>query len=421
MLNIYKVNNSKFKSIYLSINYSMPVNTKDIASNAVLSSIISKSSNKYKTQQEIEEYLSSLYGASFDTNVELYGDVYNIEFRVEFVNKKFLPSNEDVLQDILSFLNNIIYNPIFENVKLDLDFLEREKSFILDKIKARKDDKIRYAISRTEEIMCMGEPMSASVYGFENDVKSVTSEDIYNRYVDVIEKSCITVAISGNLEGYNNIDSVIKDVFGDKLSSNLDYEKLVADTRNYNQDFKEIQEIEEKQDTNQSVITFGLRVKDATPKDYYILNVYNAVLGSTPSSKLFQIFREKESLAYTVRSKFYRFKNILLIFAGIEKKNYEKSKRVVFNILEDMKDLNITDEEFYASKQSLISDILEWNDSKVALSKMHISNLIATKKDNITLEEMVNMIKIINKEDLRDIASKIVVEKIYLLGGEADA
>jgi predicted Zn-dependent peptidase len=91
------------------------------------------------------------------------------------------------------------------------------------------------------------------------------------------------------------------------------------------------------------------------------------------------------------------------------------------DILENIKNLNITDEEFNASKQSLISDILEWNDSKFALSKMHISNLIATKKDDITLEEMVDKIKSITKEDLRDIARKIVVEKIYLLGGESDA
>jgi predicted Zn-dependent peptidase len=399
----------------------MPVSAKEIASNSVLSAIISKSSNLYKNQQEIQEYLSSLYGANFDTNVELYGDVYNIEFMIEFINKKFLPDNEDVLKDLLKFLNDIIYNPIFKENHLDSDFLEREKSFILDKIKARKDDKIRYAISKTEEIMCEGEPMSASIYGFENDVKNVKSEDIYRRYIEVIEKSCIIVSICGNLEGYENINDDIEEIFGYKLNSKLDYENLVVDTRNNEKKIENIKEIIEKQDTNQSVITFGLRVKNATPNDYYILNLYNAVLGSTPSSKLFQIFREKESLAYTVRSRFYRFKNIILIFAGIEKKNYDKSKEVVMDILENIKNLNITDEEFNASKQSLISDILEWNDSKFALSKMHISNLIATKKDDITLEEMVDKIKSITKEDLRDIARKIVVEKIYLLGGESDA
>ena len=52
---------------------------KMISENSVLSSILSKSTNKYKTQEEIEKYLASLYGANFNVNVEKYGDIENVE------------------------------------------------------------------------------------------------------------------------------------------------------------------------------------------------------------------------------------------------------------------------------------------------------------------------------------------------------
>ena len=136
---------------------------------------------------------------------------------------------------------------------------------------------------------------------------------------------------------------------------------------------------------------------------------------------MFQNFREKESLAYTVRSRYYRFKDIIIIYAGIQKENYEKAKLVLENEINKIKDGEISDEEFEASKKSIISDLKEWNDSKIALSKMFISNLFSLKNDSLTLEQMVDKFEKVTKQDIIDMASKITIEKIYFLGGENNA
>ena len=41
-------------------------------------------------------YLYKLYGAIFDVNVQKIGDLYSVEFRIEFVNKKYLPKIKKV-------------------------------------------------------------------------------------------------------------------------------------------------------------------------------------------------------------------------------------------------------------------------------------------------------------------------------------
>ena len=107
-MRIYKINNSKFKSIYISYNFTMEVKDRSIFSNnAVLGALMAKTSQKYKTQKDIEKYLNSLYGASYDVNVEKYGDLYNLEFKIEYINKAFLPNNEELVDDILSFLKEM--------------------------------------------------------------------------------------------------------------------------------------------------------------------------------------------------------------------------------------------------------------------------------------------------------------------------
>lgn len=417
MNNIYKINSEKFKSIYFSINFTMPVNKRQISENALLSAVLGKSNKKFKTQKEIQMYLYSLYGANFDIGIEKFGDLYNIEFRGECINKKYLPNNTDVVNEVLEFLYDAIYNPNVLNGAFDEEVVEREKDFILNKIREVKDDKLRYGIRKMEELMCKDEPFSTYVYGDEEDIYKITSSDLYKRYNEVISNFCITFIISGNLLGYEDIEEKVNNIFNNKLVSKLNYKDLI-----YNQKLNHNQEVvEESQQTTQSVLSYGLRINNSNSNDFYKLSVYNALLGGTPSSKLFQNFREKESLAYTVRSRYYRFKDIIIIYAGIQKENYEKAKLVLENEINKIKDGEISDEEFEASKKSIISDLKEWNDSKIALSKMFISNLFSLKNDSLTLEQMVDKFEKVTKQDIIDIASKITIEKIYFLGGENNA
>ena len=414
-MNIYKVNNNKFKSIYISYNFTQEVNdTKIFSSYAVLASLMAKSSKSYPTQKDIEKYLNSLYGANFDVNIEKLGDLYNLEFRIEFVNKKFIPSKEELLEKILLFLKEMIYNP----AQWTQDVFKREKDFILQRINERKDEKLEYGIQRAEELLCKDEPFGTYLYGEEDVVKNLSLKDIKDAYSTLINDS-ITVIVSGNLDGYDSIDSEIEKIFKqyDK-NFNTNIENLKYNIkRQENYKYEEVKEI---QDTTQSVLSLGLRIKECTPKDFYVLNVYNAILGTTPSSKLFQNVREKESLAYTVRSRYYRFKDIIVIYAGINKENYKKALDVIKIQLEDMKNGNITDIEFKSARDSLLADLIEWKDSKVAMAKMKLSNLIAFKDADISIDQMREEIKNVKIEDVINISKKIEVEKVFLLGGEID-
>lgn len=414
-MNIYKVNNNKFKSIYISYNFTQEVNdTKIFSSYAVLASLMAKSSKSYPTQKDIEKYLNSLYGANFDVNIEKLGDLYNLEFRIEFVNKKFIPSKEELLEKILLFLKEMIYNP----AQWTQDVFKREKDFILQRINERKDEKLKYGIQRAEELLCKDEPFGTYLYGEEDVVKNLSLKDIKDAYSTLINDS-ITIIVSGNLDGYDSIDSEIEKIFKqyDK-NFNTNIENLKYNIkRQENYKYEEVKEI---QDTTQSVLSLGLRIKECTPKDFYVLNVYNAILGTTPSSKLFQNVREKESLAYTVRSRYYRFKDIIVIYAGINKENYKKALDVIKIQLEDIKNGNITDIEFKSARDSLLADLIEWKDSKVAMAKMKISNLIAFKDADISIDQMREEIKNVKIEDVINISKKIEVEKVFLLGGEID-
>jgi len=416
MKNIYKVNDNKFKSIYISYNFTFETKKDEVPKNVITSLVLAKGCNKYKTTKEIEEYLSSLYGTNFDINMEKIGDLYNVEFRLECVNKEFLPNKEDVLKPAIDFLYEIIYNPKMENNKFDSAIFEREKSFVLDKINKRKDEKLKYAVLKTEELLCSNEPFGTYIYGDIKDAENIKLEDIYDSYIKLLEKSFISIVVSGNLNGYDDIEQYLDNVFKNKLDK-VDFNKELINISHKNRDFtSEIKEIKEKIQTNQAVITIGMRVENLEDNDFYALNVYNSILGGTPSSKLFQNVREKESLAYTAKSRYYRFKGIFVIYAGIEEINYEKAKTVILQQIEEMKNGNISESELNSSKESLINDLLEWNDSKISLAKLVYTNAISGKY--LTIEELICNMKEVQLKDVAKVAEKVKIELIYLLGGE---
>lgn len=419
MINIYKINKEKFKSIYFSVNFTFNVKSeKEISENAVLASLLSKSCKKYKTQMEIEKYLYSLYGAQFVVNVEKFGDVYNIEFASEVINKKFLPEKKDTLKEIMEFMYNIIYVPNLKNNLFDEELIQREKEIVLEKIRTKKDEKLKYAVIKMEELMCKNTAFGKYLYGNEKEVEKITNNDLYEAYERMLKKSCITLILSGNLEGYENVEEITKEIFKETLDSKVSYEELITNASKEEIKLGKIEEVKEKSDTTQSVLSLGLRVEDYKVEEFYALNLYNAILGATPSSKLFQNFREKESLAYTVRSRYYRFKYMLVIYAGIENKNYQKAIQVIQKQINDIKDEKVTKEEFNAAKESLIADLNEWDDSKVALAKMLLSNLLIYKDNNLKVEDMIKKMQAVTFEEVIAVAKKVKLEKIFFLGGE---
>lgn len=413
-MNIYKVNNSKFKSIYISYNFSMEVKDKRVFSiNSVLGSLMAKSSCNYKNQKEIERYLNSLYGTTYDVNIEKYGDLYNLEFRMEYINKKFLPNKEELLSKVLEFLHEMIYCPC----DWQEDNIQREKEFILERINERKDEKLRYGIQRAEELLCEGEPFGTYLYGEAEEVQNITKEDLEKAYKDIIN-SCVTVIVSGNLEGYENIEQEIEKVFANKVKCNKSVSELL-----YNVKKSKTSEdtVIEYQDTVQSVLSIGLTIEDFKPEEFYAFNLYNAILGTTPSSKLFQNVREKASLAYTVRSRYYRFKDIIVIYAGINKENYEKALDLIKQQVSDMKDGKISEEEFSSAKDSLMADLLDWEDSKIAMAKMKMANLIGFKRADVTIDDMRDKMSKITLEDVIRAANKVNIKKVFVLGGVENA
>ena len=420
MNKIYKINDEKFKTVYVSINYLIDATKEEISRLSVVSSLLGKCNKKYKTQKDVEKYLLELYSASFDINVQKIGDLYNVEFKIEFVNKEFLNNKKDVFLKCLEFLHDIIYNPEIIEGKFKNEIFEREKQTILERILQRKDDKIYYGLVKMEEMMFENEVAGTYIYGDEDVVRNTTNEELVKSYYNLLNNSSIQVLVTGNISSYVNIEDMFDKVFGNKIKSKLEVKDLIVDKNTDTSKIEKVRTTTEEIDFNQSVLSLGYKIISKNPDDYYRLTLYNAILGGTPSSKLFQNVREKNSLAYITVSRYFRFKNIIVVTCAISRNNYAKSLEVISKQIEDIKNGNITDEEFESAKQSILFNLANWKDSKTSIAKIYYSNLLDFKDSNLTIEKMKEKFLKLKKEDIIDIANKIYLKEIVFLGGNSD-
>lgn len=195
--------------------------------------------------------------------------------------------------------------------------------------------------------MFKGTPFGIYKYGKLEDIENIDEKNLYDYYKKLISEAKIDIFISGDIEEEKVIDDIVR---------NKNIEKLNERTPIYNmqnvpiQKHETPQEIKETADVTQGNLCIGLEIEENNKKERYVAIVYNAIFGGFSTSKLFQIVREKHSLAYTASSNYLRHKNVIFIRCGIEIENYEKTMNIIKEQIEDMKKGNFTDEDIQNGK-----------------------------------------------------------------------
>ncbi len=405
---IVLINDEKFKSVFIAINFIRKLNKEEAGKNALLASVLKKGTANLKTEKEMELELAKLYYSSIDVNVEKIGGLYNVEFGAEFINKKYI--DEDVMDKVVNILHDVMYNPYLKNNVFSEEIVSVEKEALIEKINQERNDKRRWSLRRLEEEMYSHNDYSVSVLGNVEDIQKQTSTTLYEYYKEFLNTSEIRVIVSGNLSGYENLEKTLQDKF---IKNNVKVESVEIKNRT---EFKSVEDYEK---LNQSVLCLGLDIKNMSKDLVPVVAVYNSILGGTPASKLFQNVREKESLAYFAKSMYMKHINSIYIYSGINLSNAEKATDVIKKQLQDIKIGNITDEEIDTAKKNMVLTYKAISDNKVLYNRLMLANEIYYGAE-FNINQFVEDIEKVTIEDVVKVAQNIEINTIYLLGGKID-
>lgn len=408
-IKLHEIQTDKFKTNLIAVFLSMPITREDVTKNSLLSAVLRRGSKNMPTLAQISQEMEEMYGASFDCGLDKTGDNHILKFYIESINDKFLPQkDENMLKTSIEKLLEIVFNPLVENGAFKEEYVKQEKENIKRIIEGKPDNKARYAFDRCIEEMYKDQPYGLYKYGYIEDLNLITAQNLYEYYKKMISECKIDIFVSGDIEDVTQI-----------VGQNENIQKLQEREPNYKinkVESKEVvqeKEVKEEMDVTQGKITIGLDLNLDNEEQKYDAMVYNAILGGTANSKMFQEVREKASLAYSAGSSYIRYKSNIFIKCGIEIKNYEKAMEIIRKQLEDMKNGVFSDEDIENAKKGIVSGIKSIDDEQDTEITYFFGQELTDTKTSI--EQYIEKIQKVTKQDIIKVANSISVNTVYFL------
>ena len=411
-IQLHTINTDNFKTNLIAVFLTIPLSRETVTKNTLISMLLRRGTKNMTSQEKISIELENMYGASFDCGIEKTGDNHVIKFYLESLNDEYLPQKEKLLADSINKLLEIVFNPLIENEGFKEEYLKGEKENLKQIIEGKIDDKATYALNRCIEEMYKNKPYGLYKYGYIEDIENINAHNLYEYYKKLISECKIDIFVSGKLE--DNIQEIVKENENIKTLKPREPKYVVNNEQTEKKETqKEINNITENMDVTQGKVVIGLNINDYNLDSRHTALVYNAILGGTANSKMFQNVREKESLAYTAGSNYLRQKNNIFIRCGIEIPNFEKAIKIIKEQIEDMKQGKFTEEDIQNAKESILSTIRGIHDEQDTEITYYLGQELSNLE--LSIEEYMNKIKNVNKEQIVDLANKISIDTIYFL------
>ena len=179
----------------------------------------------------------------------------------------------------------------------------------------------------------------------------------------------------------------------------------------------ELLEVIEKQDITQSKLNLGYQIQcDFTSPQHYAFTVFNAIFGGFSQSRLFQVVREKHSLCYYISSSYDAFNGMMIVNAGIEQKDYQKTLDLIHQQLSDLQNGNVREEEMKIAKMMLTNALKKTNDEASSMIALAYNRDITHVHE--TSEEYIEKLMNVTLGEIVDVAKKVKLDTIYFLTGK---
>ncbi len=407
---LYYNYDSRFKTISVCLYFYFPINEKYIPEIAMMSQMMQKTSLSYPTEESFAYYLKSIYDGSFVISSSRTGKMQSVRVSMSFVNPKYLNADINVLEKSIKFLFDTILNPDFTKDKLKL-----EKEILIQYHQNIYNNKSKFAALNFNNVMYEGEVETINQYGNIDLVEKVTIDSIKEAYRYLITSPSY-LFVTGDIEKdiiVNEIEKYDLSIFKKyQLHDGLEF------VDNYNKDIAFVNEVVDEQDINQTILFMGYRSKIRRNTKYrYAFSFLSAMLGEYFHSTLFQVIREEHNLAYSIGTQTQINKGAIHVFARISKDKIEIVKKLIIEEIEKYQDGIIDEETFELTKTQKINDVLKNGDSPFNPLFDLQEELMGFGKINDDV--IIENIKALTINDIKEVANMMVLDTIYILKGKA--
>ena len=362
ILMIFLILNSVSLSEALAVNKTVLPNgliilTKPVKTNNIVSVVVSmKMGSLYETDDEaglctlMQDTLRK--GTKTRTSDQIALELESMGTRLSTSsNREYgtveIQSTSESLYKSLDILYDLLLNATFPEEALAL-----QKRLQIRNILTMYDQPIYRAVDLLVEAHYGKHPFHKPRMGYPETIEKFSREDVINMYNKTNIPNNIVITAVGNFDEKrfteniaNNLGSLLRSK--ETVKASYDNEDFLARSA-------PVEKIETR-DTAASWFALGWSAPKLNDKDYYAMEVLDAITGGSMNSRLFIAIREKRGLAYQVASFFNARKEsgIYVAYIGTKPSSYNEAKKVLIDEVRKMGIDEPTPEEIKLAKSFL--------------------------------------------------------------------
>lgn len=289
----------------------------------------------------------------------------------------------DVLQDM--YLNSI-----FEKGEV-----ERERGVILEELSMVQDQPSQKVMENLNRLLWPGHPLGAPIAGTVRTVESFRREDLFGYYRGNYTTGNTIVSIAGNIDekqALKSFEKFFKRLPVGRKSIPLSFLKKPRADESYEYEQREVEQVN---------LVMGFRGVSRRHRLRFAVKLLNVILGENMSSRLFQVIREKNGLAYSIGSahNFFAETGSFGIYAGLPPQKLRRALALICKELVKMKNKKVTASEISRAKdyslgmmamgmESTTEQMIWGGESFLAYGKVYHASDIARKLTDVTAEDI---------------------------------
>ncbi len=401
--NLYTIKTNKFKNCHLEVVFREKLTKEKIIPRKFLIELLSYSTQKFNTQRKLNIYLEELYNANLYAVTSRVGKCLLTNFCLDFLNPKYC--EEGYLEKILNLITEVIFAPNdYSN-----ESFQTIKNNILDEVKISMENPRTLAYRNLFKIMDENADLAYDMIGTKEEIECITKEDIQKDYKRLFEEAYCDIYLIGDLD-MDKMKEYFENNFIFRTIKNYDLEIFSSGkTRS------KIKVKKENADIKQANLLIGCNIDNPDVEQKDIIGyLYNYILGgSSLNTKLAKYLRQDNSLCYTANSIYQKYDSVIILYAGIDKKNYNKAVTLMKKALKEISN-KITPEELENAKKGIITSLNMIYDNPSTIINNYLFLNIANLQ---TVEERIKNVKKVTVDDIKKFAKKVKINTIYLLSG----
>ncbi len=402
--NIHFKSSNKFKTFLFEVNFFNEHNFNRLSAREAMLRMLFMNNKIYNTSIDISKKCEDLYDPYMFFEQSIMGKYQISSIFVKFIDPKYV-KEENFFESVIDYFFNLIKNADFKE-----DSLEFVKASMINDLNSIMDKPSRYSSFKFMSLLDENDPRRCTLFGELDDIKKLTIDDIWDEYNKFLKYSNIEINLICSNEDEEYINIINKYSIFNNNPKLIDYNPFRVTK------FKKESFTEEK-DYTQSNLFMLFNIDDLTKKEKNItMLLFSEILGGySVNAKLNTKLREENSICYGVNTSYDKYDNDLRIITSISRENIEKAKKLIFDTIEDMK--NITKDDLDNAIKRMKLSLKDSYNNIFAVGSIMLYKDLDIIYD---VEEKLKLLDSITIDEVIAITDKIKYNSSFVLVGVKD-